>query len=175
MSIVIIVVVLLFGLFAYLGWLKDLVVFEVAMGPHTVAYIEHVWYYKILWGPMGNLYDVLSGQNINADMWIAIFYDDPSVVEKEELRSEGGVIVDKEDFQKLDLNSDKYKIQKLEKADYAIITFPFKNKLSYIVWMIRVYPELWSYLVENNYAENGPAIEMYDMENNLIYYMVEVK
>ena len=41
--------------------------------------------------------------------------------------------------------------------------------------MMRVYPELWAYLIENKYSEEGPAIEMYDMDNNLIYYMVEVK
>lgn len=175
LSIVIIVVVLLFGLFAYLGWLKDLVVFEVAMGPHTVAYVEHVWDYKTLWGPMGDLYDVLSGQNINADMWIGIFYDDPSVVEKNKLRSEGGVVIDKEDFQKLDLNSIDYKVKNLDKAGYAVITFPLKNMLSYMVWAQRAYPVLWQYLEDNNYSLEVVGIEMYDMENKLIYYMAETK
>ncbi len=71
--------------------------------------------------------------------------------------------------------SNNYKIKNLEKTDYAVITFPLKNKLSYMVWMIRVYPVLWEYLIENKYSEEWPAIEMYDMKNNLIYYMVEIK
>lgn len=173
--IVFIVVALLVWLFAYLGWFKNLVVFEAAMGPYTVAYIEHVWDYKTLWEPMEDLYDILSGQNINSDMWIGIFYDDPSVVAKEDLISEGGVIIDKTDFQKLDLNSSDYKVKNLDKAGYAVITFPLKNILSYMVWAHRAYPILWKYLEDNNYSLEVSGIEMYDMKNNLIYYMAETK
>ncbi len=174
LSIVVIIWILLW-FYAYLGWFHKLVAFEVVMWPHTVAYVEHVGDYKLIWDKMNDLYEVLIAEDISTTMGIGIYYDDPATVVKEELKSDGGVVIDEEDISKLDLNSDKYKIQNLEKTDYAVITFPFKSKLSYIVWMMRVYPELWAYLIENKYSEEGPAIEMYDIDNNLIYYMVEVK
>ena len=175
----VLILLFIFALFtafyAYLGGFHKLVAFEVVMWPHTVAYVDHIGDYKLIWEKMGDLYDVLIWEWISTDMGIGIYLDDPSVVEKTLLRSEGGVVVDKADVGKLKVDSIEYKIKKLEKTDYVVITFPFKNKLSYMVGMMRVYPVLWNYLVENKYAEGGPAIEMYDMTNSLIYYMVEVK
>ncbi|OQY40703.1 MAG: hypothetical protein B6229_01035 [Spirochaetaceae bacterium 4572_7] len=66
-------------------------------------------------------------------MGIGIYLDDPSSVAVDELRSEGGVVIDEDDISKLDINRNNYKIKNLEKTDYAVITFPFKNKLSYMV------------------------------------------
>jgi len=166
---------LLTALYAYLGGFHKLVAFDVVMWPHTVAYVDHVGDYKLIWEKMDELYEVLIWEEIITDMGIGIYLDDPSSVAVDELRSEGGVVIDEDDISKLDINRNNYKIKNLEKTDYAVITFPFKNKLSYMVWMIRVYPVLWEYLIENKYSEEWPAIEMYDMKNNLIYYMVEIK
>ncbi len=171
-SIVIIVSLLAWW---YLWGFKNLVAFEVVMGPYTVAYVDHVGDYTSLWEPMQDLYDVLSGQNISSDMWIWIFYDDPSVVATGELRSEGGVIIEKEDFQKLDLNSEDYKVKNLDKTNYAVITFPLKNVVSYVVWAKRAYPILWKYLEDNGYSLEVVWMEMYDMQNKMIYYMAETK
>ncbi len=166
---------LLTALYAYFGWFHKLVAFDVTMWPHTIAYVDHIGNYKLIWEKMEELYEVLLLEEISTDMGIGIYLDDPSSVAVDELRSECGVVIDEEDVNKLNLDSEKYKIKNLEKTSYAVITFPLKNKISYIVGMIRVYPVLWNYLVENKYSEDGPAIEMYDMANGLIYYMVEIK
>jgi len=172
---VFILVWILIWFYAYIWWFHKLVAFEVVMWPHTIAYVDHTGDYKLIGDKMEELYAVLSWELISTDMGIWIYFDDPKLVAADKLRSEWWVVIDSEDLSKLDRHSNNYKIKILEKTDYAVITFPFRNKLSYIIGMMRVYPVLWDYLVENNYLEEWPAIEMYDMEHNLIYYMVEVK
>jgi len=62
---------------------------------------------------------------------IAIFYDDPTQVPIESLRSDVGILVYSTDFARVDALSGKYLTKTLAQTQRLVTTFPYKNKLSF--------------------------------------------
>lgn len=167
--LLIFVILLLLAFYFYMGWFKKLVAFEVVMWPYNMLYKQHTWAYYKISNVMDDLYNYALNQDITSDMWIAIYYDNPKEVQKDKLRSDWGILIDD-----LDIVLDTwYNLKQLDKNSYVVVTFPLKNNFSYMLWAYKAYPLILEYMLEEGYQIMVPMIEMYDMKNNLIYYMAE--
>lgn len=117
---------------------------------------------------MDSMYHVLlNDAKIETYKGCGIYYDNPEVVEKSELRSKVGCIVEPADTARL---TDAYKRMMIPREEYICAEFPNKGVMSIVVGIMKVYPALWAYARENGYREDTPVMEIYDMPNNKIYY-----
>ena len=55
-----------------------------------------------------------------------------------------------------------------------MVEFPFRNKFSIFVGIMRVYPAMESYLEQMGYEE-APVMEIYDVPNKKIIYIMEIR
>ncbi len=168
-----IIILLILALWAYLGWFSKLNVEEKEMWPYTVVYAEHIGDYKKVWPIMEDIYQSLKDLDVEQSFWIWLYYDDPATTPKEELKSKVWSVINPDDLQKFFDSWLEYDVMKIEKWEKIVVQFPYKNMLSYILWPIKVYPFLRNYIIEKWYDINMVAIELYDMENKLIYFVVE--
>ncbi len=99
-----------------------------------------------------------------------IYYDNPQKVEKEKLRADVGNILENPTPEVLAQLTPNYNIRTLEKQQYLVTEFPYKNQMSIILGIMRVYPALNRYIRENNLSEEGFVMEIYDVPGKKIIY-----
>lgn len=122
---------------------------------------------------MDAIYKTIQGEGIATTQGIGIYYNDPATTKAEDLKSDIGVIIDQQDFQKLNLNSTNYKVKNIQAKEYIVSTFPLKNELSYTIGTIKIYPAITKYMEEKEYSQDVERIEIYDMSGSTIYYLAE--
>lgn len=169
----IIIIVLLIGRW-YLGGFNKLVAVEKTVPSYIMAYTTFTGNYKDVGPIMNNLYDALSGAGVKFFTGIGIYYDDPAAASGENLRSDVWSIISQEDFDKLDRSSPDYRLKILEWGERVVVEFPYRNSLSYIVWPMKAYPIMNTYIAKKWYILEVPRIEIYDMDAWRIYFMADI-
>lgn len=162
------VIIIMFSFLAYSGIFTDVEVKRGEKGPYYLVYKPFVGSYEKIAPTMESLHTDLKEQfNYEGNSGFGIYFDKPGSRPNDELRSIVGAVVTKEQFETI---GDKLKSFKLEKGDAVYATFPFKNQISIIIGIFKVYPELDKYIKDNG-LEGAPIMEMYDMENKVIEYI----
>jgi effector-binding domain-containing protein len=95
-------------------------------------------------------------------------------VNKEDLRSEAGCIIEDRDEEKLGPVKEKFETKKLPVQKYMIAEFPYKGKGSVIISIMKVYPALVKFAREHGHNTDAPVMEIYDVPNKKIYYRKEL-
>lgn len=160
--------------FWYLGGFSKLEVKEQIMGPYTMAYKSFVGEYSKSGPAMEEVYQALSGVGIMSATGVGIYYDDPTVVLWENLRSDVGEVVIGEDITKVP-QQDGIKLQNIAGKQSMVVEFPIKNTASYMVGVFKAYPVLQKYMQEKWYNNKVPVMELYDMIAKKIYYVIEIE
>lgn len=119
-------------------------------------------------------YSLLNDDKVETFKGFGIYFDNPQKVEKSILRSEAGCILEKKDIDKLTFLETKYKIRTFPVANYIVTEFPYKNKLSVLFSLAKVYPALREFALKNGYNEDTPVMEIYDIPNKKIIYRKEL-
>lgn len=114
-------------------------------------------------------YSLLNDDKIETYRGFGVYYDNPQKVEKCSLRSEAGCIIEEKDFDKLSSLEKKYNIRTFPIDKYITTEFPYKNKLSVLFSLMRVYPALNKFADINGY-DDSPVVEIYDIPNKKILY-----
>jgi len=161
------------GFLYYMGMFSPLVIEEKEMGPYTYAYVEFTGPYHEIGPSMMELDEKMRAAGFNSTDGIGIFYDDPAQTPAEELRSDVGSIITDADMSLIEENQDNFNFVTLEKRNYLVAEFPIKNMASYMLGPMKVYAEFGKYLEEQGIAVPTKGIEIYDMTNNVILYMME--
>lgn len=174
-SILGVVVFSLLGFFYYMGVFSAVVIEEKEMGPFTFAYVEHLGPYSEVGEPMMKLDEKLRAAGFSSISGIGIYYDDPSQTPADNLRSEVGSIIREEDLDLIEKHQDEFNFTTLERRNYLVSEFPYKNMLSFLFGPLRVYPEFAVYLQAHNMEIPEKGIEYYDMEQNKILFMMELE
>jgi len=143
------------------------------MWPYTIVYSDYIWDYKNVWPVMDGIYSILKKAGIQQIAWIWIYHDNPEKVPVDQLRSQIGSVIDAEDISKIADLWLSYQTQIVAKSQNLVVSFPYKNKISYMIWAMKVYPFLNSYISSKWYTIEDPMIEIYDTTNKTIYYMVK--
>ncbi len=161
---------------ASLGLFNRINLEEKDMGPFTVVYENHTGPYRETSAIQDKIYyKLLNEEQIETYKGFGIYYDNPKKVAKEELRSEVGSILETKDYAKTEaLKTKGYKIKTIEKQKSLVAKFPLKNQFSIMLGVIKVYPAMEKYIAENDYQQT-PALEIYDIPNQQIIYIFEIK
>ncbi len=173
--IVAIVVIALLLFYYFYGGFKKVEVKTSQVGGETLVYEKLKGDYRQSGDVMDKIYkSLLEEDKIETFKGFGIYYDNPKIVEKEKLRSEAGCIIEEKDLVKLSETNDKYNIKVFPTKEYITAEFPYKGKLSVVFSILKVYPALGKYAVENRYDENTSVMEIYDVPNKKIYYRKEL-
>ncbi len=166
--IILVLFVLLFLFLIFSGLLAKVNITEQEIGPLKFVYAEHKGAYSKVGPVMDKVYEDLKKDGIETKRGIGIYYDNPQKVAKEDLRSEIGSIIETEDYEKI---KDTHNVKDIISKKRVVAEFPYKNKVSIIIGVFKVYPKLMKYITDNNHKE-GPIIELYDISNKKIQYIL---
>jgi len=112
---------------------------------------------------------LLNDEKIGTTKGFGIFLDNPKKVEKSQLRSQVGCIVDHADSALIARLSEKYHVKTFPRGKYASAEFPMKGKISIIVGIMKVYPALEKFCQEHGIS-GGAVMEIYDVPNKKTIY-----
>ena len=88
--------------------------------------------------------------------------------------NDAGIIIDPKDVDKLDKNSSGYKTMTIPAGKKMMIKFPYKGVFSCMIGHIRGTKLMYDYLKSHG-DKYATVIELYDTEDNIIYYISEIK
>lgn len=159
----------------YSGLFADIIIKEKKAGPYQLVYLSHKGDYRQT-GQIGGeiYYDLLSNYQIETTKGFGIYYDDPDKVKKEDLRSDIGVILNKEDYKKTGKLKKKYKTKRIYISHCLVVEFPFKSKISIILGIYKVYPKIKEYVKIKEYKSDY-VMEVYDIPAKKILYIMPIK
>ncbi len=159
----------------YMGTFSKVTIKEQVKGPYTFAYVEHIGPYHEVGKVMTELDNKMRDLGFNSTNGLGVYYDDPKKVSKEKLRSKVGSIIAAADMDKIEANRGKLNFETIEKKNYLVSEFPIKNMLSYMLGPMKIYPAFAKYLKEEKIAVPDKGLELYDMTNKKIIFMMELK
>jgi hypothetical protein len=175
MKIIIILAVIILAVVAflfYMGMFSKIVVKEEQKGPYTFAIVEHKGPYSGVGKPMAELDKKMRAAGFNSKDGIGLYYDDPAKVSKNQLKSEVGYLITKDDLGKVQANQGKFNFRVLEQENFLVAEFPIRNMLSYMFGPMKVYPVVNAFLREKGLTMTGASIEIYDMSAKKIYFLI---
>ena len=158
---------------AHLGMFSALSVSEQKMGPYVYAYEEFVGPYQKTMPVFARVNNIIKEQGIKSDKGIGVYFDNPSQVAADKLRSNCGAIIDETDPAKLAALSQKLKIGNFAQTNCMVVKFPIKSPLSYMLAPMKVYPVLSKHMNEKGYKP-AESYEIYDMPNKEIYFVIPI-
>lgn len=160
---------------AFLSWaglFSEIRISEEKSGPYFFAYDVSIGPYRKTADVMDRIYNTLLGEKgVSATTGFGLYYDKPGTVPDEKLRSIAGCIIEKEYQNKLQAPSSKFRTGSIPESNSIIARFPYKGKVSVLIGLFRVYPYLNRYMAEKKLVM-GPVIELYDIKNGSISYIV---
>lgn len=162
------------GAYAYYGGFKTLTVEITKQKSEVIAYEDMTGDYSQTPVVSDRVYNsLLNDFKTETFRGIGIFYDNPQTTEVSKLRSEIGCILENPDSTLLTSVESKFKIKAIPEGDYITIEFPYKGMMSIMVGIMKVYPALNDYIKQNGYSYKSPVIEIYDVPNEKIIYMIK--
>lgn len=173
LSVIAFLLIAILIIFGYLGSFQNVDVTEEMTGPFYLVYSKYTGDYSKMWPTMDDMYEDFLAHNWDIGAGIGIFYDDPKEVASENLRADIGMLVKRADFAKIWELSGSYLTKSLAQDKRVVASFPYKNQLSFMIWVFKVYPAVSSFLDDHNYNYNVPRIEIYNEKN--ILYLAEIE
>lgn len=168
-----IIVIGIAGILAYYGAFTKVEIKEQTIENTYFVYGVYIGEYSKVKEPMDKLYNkLLNEEKLQTTKGLGIYYDNPKNVESSKLRTVYGCVVDTKDVNRLEaLKTKGYHVGLLRKSKAVVADFPFNGQLSIIIGIFRAYPELDKYQKANS-IPGKPIIEIYDMPNKKITYIV---
>ena len=144
---------------------------EKKVGPLLLAYVKHVGDYKNVGSKMDSLFwDLTDNYGIETTKGFGLYYDKPSEVETEKLRSIAGCILEHVAPDDLLRIKQKYCVAEFPESQSVVAEFPYRGKLSILLGMLKTYPRLHAYIQDNGHS-SAPIMEIYDQPNEKIEYI----
>ncbi|MFN2396254.1 MAG: GyrI-like domain-containing protein [Bacteroidales bacterium] len=177
-TLIIIIILIVAGLLAVYSWLGGFKKVQFSIqeaGGEVLVYESHIGEYKNVGKVIDKMYySLLNEEKVECFRGFGIYYDNPQKVEKEKLRSDVGNILENPTPEVLAQLSPNYNIRTLKKQQYLVAEFPYRNQMSIIIGIMRVYPALNRCIRENNFSEEGFVMEIYDVPGKKIIYRKEI-
>lgn len=173
LTLIIIGLVLVIGLFvfSYYGGFKKVNCRIEKQGGETLVYKQMTGDYAKSGKLMDEIYySLLNDYGIETFKGFGMYYDNPKEVEKSELRSEVGCIIEEKDTSRLAEIKEDFKIKTFPEGSFAVAEFPSKGKLSVFFGIMKVYPAIDKFVEKQGYKKEGYVMEIYDVPNKKILY-----
>ncbi|MFM7233524.1 MAG: GyrI-like domain-containing protein [Flavobacteriales bacterium] len=142
---------------------------EVDMPGYRIAGIEHRGPYEEIGAAFERIHQLADSCGIPAKL-IGVYFDDPSTMESDSLRSIAGVIVSEQDSAKLSAVSGVVTMS-IPAGPAAAVDFKTEGKLAMIIGAMKSYPTLTKHMVSSGKAEKIQYVyEVYN-ESSTRYVM----
>ncbi len=164
--ILILLVVLIFW---YLGFFDNLYISEKEDGPYRIVY-EEVSLFETTKDKQNKIFRQLNHLGIKAKKNVSIYYSEYDST----LNDVAGVVVDKDDWEKLDVYDDVFSIYEQKNSVRLVADYPLSNAFSEVGGAYRAKKALRDYCKKKGY-KFLPIIEIYDRGNKRIYYIMEIE
>lgn len=171
---IVLIAVLAVSLLWYLGAFSSIKVVEKEMGPFVMAYESFVGPYQNTPPVFEKVQKILTDADIKSTKGLGVYYDDPSKVAQDKLRSDCGAIIEPQDLSKLVKVRKELKVKVLPKRMCLVAEFPLKNQLSMIIGIMKAYPAIAKIAAEKKYKMTA-SMELYDMPAKKTLYIMEIK
>ncbi len=160
----------------YFSLFSSVNISEKNTGGEILVYQERVGSYQQSGPALAKIFsDLKNNFGINCQIGLGIFYDNPQRVAAEKLRSDLACVLPGGDAGKLEKlqSSPSFKVKRNPVIKNVVARFPYRNPLSYVLGVIKVYPKISNYLVKHNY-QPAPAVEVYNPQGGYIEYRMAV-
>lgn len=172
--IVVVLIIAAVSYLAYMGVFNKLEAKQAKTGPYTIAYEEYIGSYSLTGPIFEKITRSLKTDGIETSRGLGIYFDDPSKTPADKLKSHCGIIIEEKYLLKVRKLGKKYTVKKIKGTESIIVEFPIRNSMSYMIGAIKAYPLLMRYAKEKGLKLNV-AMELYDMKNNVAYYIFGLK
>jgi hypothetical protein len=166
-----IVIVVVMGLLGYWGLFAKISISEKDLPAMTLVYEKYVGPYMETGKIIMKLSKDLAGDNIVTKRAFGIYYDNPGKVAQDKLRSVAGSILEENDAQKAS-GLTRYNVKEFPATKAIVAEHPYVSKMSIILGIMKVYPKLAKYMQTKGYGMQSQIIEIYDLPNKKIEYVV---
>lgn len=174
-AIIALLLVLLIWVFAYHGFFNRIRFQLVETGGEIIVYESMIGDYKNSGRVMDKLYfSLINDFNVHTTKGFGIYYDNPKKIERANLRSDIGCVIENISIEKIIEIEKKYRVKTFPKSTYLCCDFPFRNKMSLFFALIKVYPAMEKFSTKNHLKEDGFVMEIYDVPDRKIYYRRKV-
>ena len=160
----------------YYGLFNSPKLVEKNVGGETFVYQERFGDYQQSGPAMDTVYQELKNNfGLECPIGFGIYYDNPQEVAKENLRSDVGCVLSNESLDRLSeiQTSSILKTKRIPVVKYITTEFPYRNKISFALGVLKIYPKFSKYLSEHNY-QSAPSMELYDIKGHRIEYRMAV-
>ena len=162
---------ILLGYLFWVGVFHTVRIEEREVGPYTLLYKAQTGDYRQIGDVLEEVLEACRSAGVDAHYGFGIYHDDPSVTPIEELRSEAGVVLKESSValaeEKL---KGKFEMREFPRIRAVVSEFPFRNFMSIIVGIYKVYPVLEKEREARGFAR-GYALEIYDPGTKILYVM----
>ena len=141
-----------------MGFHKKIVVDRKRLPRRYVLYREYIANYS---KDMGRIFKELNSDLrdvFRGNLSFGIYYDNPQiVVDQSKCRASVGIYLDPSDINKAQgfaTVHKQYRFKELPEMDCIYTDFPYKNSLSILWAVLRIFPKLINYLVQNNLVQD---------------------
>lgn len=172
--VVLVISVLLEGFLWYMGMLTPVKPYEAKMGPYTIAYESYVGPFSKIGPVFARVNSTLKSAGVTPSLGLGIYYDNPSKVAQNKLRSDCGAVIDAKDTSKLSKAKTNLKVKKIEQKNCIVAEFPLKNMLSYMFGPMKAYPVMSKYAADKGYKV-GRTYELYDEVKGKMFFVMEIE
>lgn len=173
--ILVALIVIVIAVYAYFGGFYTVKFRVEEQGGETFVYEKVKGDYRLSGEAMDRVYSVLlKDYGVSTTKGCGIYYDDPKKIEKSKLRSEAGCIIEDKELEKIKEIAGKFETKVIPVKRYLVTEFPYKNKMSVIFSLMKVYPAMNKYCKVNNLSGESPVMEIYDIPDCKIKYRIEL-
>ncbi len=155
----------------YYGYFSEISFDEQVLPDEVLVYEAMQGDYKKSKVVMDKVYnELLNDFGIETKRGFGIYYDNPKIVEEENLRSEIGCLLPSIVQQKKDSVGSAFSVKEFKGRRAIVAKFPFKGGGSILVGIMKVYPKMSEILKQKGFENGLPVMEVYDVPNKTIEY-----
>ncbi len=171
-----ILIVCFLAFLSYMGAFQNVVFENTKNKEYVLVYKTHVGDYAQSGKAMDDIFKWLLDNKIKATKGFGLYFDNPKKVDKSQLRSMTGCVLEETDYDKIELIKKKFLVKKIASYDTYHTTFPYRNKMSIALSVMKVYSALVDYITKNDKTPMARGmLEIYNMtEGRIEYYMPKV-
>ncbi len=171
-SVLFVAIALVAGAAYWYGMFEPLEFTKTEMWEMQVLYKTHVGDYTQVGKIYDEMYTEFEKNKIEMKEGFGVYLDDPQEVPKEELKSALGSVYSGAVLTGSAIPA--WWIHKITKKHEAVtVTFPYKNKMSFMLGVMKVYPAIKKYVEENNYPMKA-IVEVYSYDTVMFVLVQDV-
>jgi len=176
-----VLLVAIIGGLLYLAWcglFANITVEERDEGPFLLVYKKHTGDYKNIGPVLDDVYHILRDKHdLTTTRGFGLYYDNPQLAEKANLRSLGGCVVDgltpEELLSRYPGVKESLGVALFPASLSVAAEFPYRGTVSVILGVFRVYPRLHAWMKKYK-RRSVPVMEIYDTPNRKVTYLAAV-